>query len=140
MTQPIECTAAVARGSFTVKLQPLAFEGAGPDTQFGRMSIDKVIEGDLLATTQGQMLSAMTATKGSAGYVAIEQVTGTLAGRRGSFTLQHSGTMTRGTSGLSVNVVPDSGTDELAGIEGEFKINIVDGRHLYEFFYRMRHA
>lgn len=127
----------VARGTFEVKLQPLPFEGVAPDTGLGRMSIDKQISGDLVATTQGQMLSAMSAVKGSAGYVAIEQVTGTLGGRRGSFVLQHNGLMNRGAPSLSVVVVPDSGTGELVGLEGEFKIDIVEGRHLYEFTYRL---
>ncbi len=126
-----------ARGTFEVTLQPLTFEGAGPEWKFGRMSIDKQISGDLLATTRGQMLSAMTDTKGSAGYVAIERVAGTLHGRKGSFVLQHSGLMGRGTTSLSVVVVPDSGTDELVGLEGEFRIIIEGGKHRYEFDYRL---
>jgi hypothetical protein len=101
------------------------------------MSIDKQISGDLLAKTRGQMLSAMTDTKGSAGYVAIERVTGTLHGRKGSFVLQHNGLMDRGTPSLSVVVVPDSGTDELAGLVGEFRILIEGGKHRYEFDYRL---
>jgi hypothetical protein len=83
------------------------------------------------------MISAMTETKGSAGYVAIERVTGVLNGKKGSFVLQHTGLMNRGTPSLSVVVVPDSGTEELVGIEGEFKINIEAGKHLYEFNYRL---
>jgi hypothetical protein len=101
------------------------------------MSIDKQITGDLVATTKGQMLSAMSDTKGSAGYVAIERVEGALHGRKGSFVLQHSGTMNRGASGLSVTVVPDSGTGELVGLAGDFKIVIVDGDHDYEFTYTL---
>ena len=81
------------------------------------------------------MLSAGTATKGSAGYVAIDQVTGTLEGRTGGFLLQHSGSMKRGEPSLSVMVVPDSGTGELAGITGTLSINIVDGKHFYDFLY-----
>ena len=130
----------IAKGTFEVKLAPLAFEGTAPDSKLGRMSIDKQITGDLVATTNGQMLSAMTAVKGSAGYVAIEHVVGTLAGRRGSFVLQHTGFMNRGAPSLSVVVVPDSGTEELAGIEGEFKIDITDGKHFYEFAYRLPSA
>ncbi|MDH3786405.1 MAG: DUF3224 domain-containing protein, partial [Acidobacteriota bacterium] len=76
-------------------------------------------------------------TEGSAGYVAIEQVTGTLHGRRGSFVLQHTGTMNRGAPSLAVTVVPDSGTGDLVGLEGEFTINVEDGKHLYEFNYRL---
>lgn len=126
-----------ARGTFEVTLQPLAFEGAEPEWKLGRMSIDKQVSGDLVATTRGQMLSAMTGTKGSAGYVAMERVTGTLHGRRGSFVLQHRGLMDRGSPSLSVVVVPDSGTDELIGLEGEFRIIIEGGKHSYEFNYRL---
>ena len=130
----------VAKGTFEVKLQPLSFEGADPVWKLGRMSIDKVIVGDLVATTKGQMASAMTETKGSAGYVAIERVTGTLNGKKGAFVLQHSGIMNRGAQSLSVVVVPDSGTEELAGLEGDFKIIIEGGKHSYEFAYRLRGA
>ena len=99
------------------------------------MSIDKEISGDLVATTNGQMLSAGTETKGSAGYVAIERVDGTLHGRKGGFTLQHIGTMNRGAPNLSVSVVPDSGTGELVGLIGDFKIIRAEGKHSYEFNY-----
>jgi hypothetical protein len=127
----------VARGTFEVKLQPLAFEGTEPLWKLGRMTIDKVIVGDLVATTRGQMLSAMTETRGSAGYVAIEVVTGSLHGKRGSFVLQHNGIMNRGTPTQSVVVVPDSGTEELAGLDGEFKIILEGGIHRYEFSYQL---
>ena len=127
----------VARGDFTVKLVPLAVEGQPEGSRIGRMSIDKSITGDLVATTTGQMLSAMTEVKGSAGYVAIERVDGVLDGRKGTFVLQHTGTMNRGAPSLSVTVVPDSGTDELAGLAGEFTIIIADGRHSYEFSYSL---
>jgi hypothetical protein len=127
-----------AKGTFQVKLLPLTFEGQAPDSKLGRMSIDKQISGDLEAVTSGQMLSAMTDTKGSAGYVAIEKVTGTLHGKSGSFVLQHSGTMNRGTdSSLVVSVVPDSGTAELVGLQGTFNIIIADGKHSYEFVYSL---
>ena len=101
------------------------------------MSINKSISGDLVATTVGQMLSAMTKVKGSAGYVAIERVDGVLAGRKGTFVLQHMGTMNKGAPSLSVTVVPDSGTGELAGIAGEFNIIIAGGKHSYEFKYTL---
>ncbi|MCC8393681.1 DUF3224 domain-containing protein [Paraburkholderia sp. MMS20-SJTR3] len=127
----------IAKGTFIVSMQPLPFDNAEDEAKLGRMSIDKQSSGDLVATTRGQMLSAMTDVKGSAGYVAIEQVSGTLAGKQGSFVLQHSGTMKRGASSLAVTVVPDSGTGELAGIEGEFRIEMVDGAHSYEFAYRL---
>ncbi|NJN63514.1 MAG: DUF3224 domain-containing protein [Acidobacteria bacterium] len=128
---------AVARGSFTVKLAPLPFEGQPDSSTLRRLSIDKQITGDLVATTAGQMLSAMTEREASAGYVAIERVTGALHGRAGSFVLQHSGTMNRGTPTLSVSVVPDSGTGELAGLKGEFKIIIDGDQHRYEFTYSL---
>ncbi len=127
----------IARGSFTVALVPVSFEGAEPEWKLGRLTIDKVIQGDLEASTRGQMLSAMTEVKGSAGYVAIERVSGTLHGRRGSFALQHTGVMNRGVPTLSVLVVPDSGTGELEGISGEFRILQEGGAHRYEFAYQL---
>lgn len=125
----------IAKGEFIVKLLPLAVEGQPEGSKLGRMSIDKTITGDLIAVTSGQMLSAMTDVKGSAGYVAIERVEGALGGKTGSFVLQHTGTMNRGTPSLSVTVVPDSGTGELLGLSGDFKIIIADGKHNYEFAY-----
>lgn len=127
----------VAKGDFSVKLVPLATEGQPEGSKIGRMSIDKTISGDLLATTAGQMISATTNVEGSAGYVAMERVDGILNGRRGSFVLQHTATMNRGARSLSVTVVPDSGTGELAGLAGEFRIIIVNGKHSYEFTYAL---
>ncbi len=89
------------------------------------------------ATGRGEMLTALTPVRGSAGYVAIERVTGTLHGRAGSFVFQHTGTMRQGAQRLSISVVPDSGTGALAGLEGDFKLTVVDGRHLYEFEYSL---
>lgn len=126
-----------ARGTFTVTLQPLPFEGQPEGSPLGRRSIDKQITGDLVATTRGQMLSAVGTVKGSAGYVAIEQVDGTLDGRAGTFVLQHTGTMDRGTPSLRVSVVPDSGTGALTGLTGEFAIIIAGGVHSYEFAYEL---
>lgn len=126
-----------AKGSFAVKLVPLAFEGQPEGSKLGRMSIDKAFSGELVADTKGQMLSAGSEVKGSAGYVAIERVEGTLNGRRGTFTLQHTGTMNRGVPSLAVTVVPDSGTGELTGLAGELKIIIADGKHSYEFSYTL---
>jgi hypothetical protein len=127
----------IAKGEFVVKLAPLPAEGQLEGSKIGRMSIDKTISGDLVATTTGQMLSAMTETKGSAAYVAIERVEGTLHGKRGTFVLQHTGTMNRGAPSLSVTVVPDSGTGELLGLAGEFDIIIASGKHSYEFKYTL---
>ena len=126
-----------ATGEFVVKLLPLAFEGQAEGSKLGRMSIDKTISGDLVATTKGQMLSAMTEIKGSAGYVAIEKVEGSLNGKNGTFVLQHTGTMNQGNPSLSVTVVPDSGTGELVGLAGQFNIIIAAGKHSYEFKYTL---
>jgi Protein of unknown function (DUF3224) len=126
-----------AAGSFEVTLQPLSNAEVSADATFGRFLLTKKFSGDLSAEARGQMLSAGTVTQGSAGYVAIDQVTGTLDGRKGSFVLQHSGTMNRGVPGLSITVVPDSGTAELAGLSGTLKINIVDKKHFYEFEYSL---
>jgi hypothetical protein len=127
----------IAKGEFVVKMQPLAMEGQSEGSKLGRNSIDKTISGGLVATTAGQMLSAMTDVKGSAGYVAIERVDGALHGKKGTFVLQHTGTMNRGAPGLSVTVVPDSGTGDLAGLSGDFKIIIANGKHSYEFTYSL---
>jgi len=124
-----------ASGAFNVTLNPLPAYNSATDAKLGRMSIDKQFQGDLDATSQGEMLSAMTNVKGSAGYVAIECVTGTLHGRRGSFVLQHNATMTRGVPYLNIVVVPDSGSGELAGLSGSMTIVIADGKHSYEFAY-----
>jgi hypothetical protein len=124
-----------ASGPFDVKLEPQA-----GDPAVGRMTIDKQFHGDLEATSKGQMLAISTEVKGSAGYVAMERVTGTLAGRAGTFALQHSGTMNRGVPGLLITVVPDSGTGELAGLTGKMAINIVDGKHSYDFEYSFGEA
>jgi hypothetical protein len=101
------------------------------------MSLDKTFHGDLEATSKGLMLTAGTEVKGSAGYVAIERVNGTLRGRTGSFVLQHSGTMTRGVPQMTVTVVPDSGTGQLAGLAGKMTIQIADGKHSYDFEYTL---
>ena len=127
----------VARGTFNVEMKPQTEPSSAEGVSLGRMSLDKRFEGDLVATGAGEMLTALTPHQGSAGYVAIERVTGTLRGRSGSFVFQHSGTMDQGTQRLSITVVPGSGTGELAGISGNFKINIAEGRHLYEFEYSL---
>jgi hypothetical protein len=101
----------------------------------GRITINKQFHGALEGTSVVEMISAGTAVKGSAGYVAIERVTGTLDGRRGTFVLQHSGTMNRGQPQLTVTIVPDSGSGELTGINGSLSIDIVDKKHLYTLNY-----
>jgi len=127
-----------ATGTFEVKLSPQAT--AEKVEGLGRMSIDKQFHGDLEATSQGEMLTAGTVEKGSAGYVAIEWVSGSLHGRTGTFALQHTGTMNRGVPSLSVTVVPDSGTGQLAGLSGTLKIIIADGKHSYDFDYAIAGA
>jgi hypothetical protein len=129
-----------ATGTFEVKLNPLQPYNDAEGAMLGRFSIDKNFAGDLTASSKGEMLSAGTAVKNSAGYVAIERVTGTLNGRTGTFVLQHSGTMTRGTGELTVTVVPDSGTGQLEGLAGSMKIIIADGKHSYEFDYTLPEA
>jgi hypothetical protein len=128
---------AIAKGSFTVELKPqskpVLLDGVG----LGRMSLAKEFTGDIVGKSSGQMLTALTPTKGSAGYVAIERVSGTLDGKRGSFVLQHSGTMHEGQQTLSISVVPESGTGALVGIEGVLKLEVVDGNHNYELEYTL---
>jgi Protein of unknown function (DUF3224) len=125
-----------ARGPFDVKVIPQAPDDAagGP---FSRLFLDKQFHGDLEGTSKGQMLAAGTAVEGSAGYVALEIVSGTLNGRRGSFILQHTGTMAKGVPTMSVTVVPDSGTDELTGLTGRMTIIVADGKHSYVFEYTL---
>jgi len=125
-----------ARGAFDVKLTPQS----GGDSTLGRFSIDKQFHGDLEGSSKGEMLTASTSVDGSAGYVAIERVSGTLQGRRGTLVLQHSGTLTRGAPQLIISVVPDSGTDQLVGIAGTMTITIADGKHSYDFDYTIANA
>lgn len=121
-----------ATGPFEVRMAPLA-----TDAPIGRMSLDKTYHGDLEGTAVGEFLAGMTETQGSAGYVAIERVTGTLAGRSGTFMLQHYGLMDRGTPSLVITVIPDSGTGELTGLAGTMNIIIEDGKHSYTFDYTL---
>lgn len=121
-------------GTFQIKLIPLDCYAKGVEgVNLGRMSIDKTFHGNLDAISKGEMLSARTSEKGSAGYVAIEQVTGTLSGKKGSFVLQHYGTMKQGSNRLVLEVVPGSGSGELTGLEGKMDIKVEEGQHYYEF-------
>lgn len=126
-------------GAFDVKMSPQPAGTSAPTlgATLGRMLLDKRYHGELDATAQGQMLSALTETQGSAGYVAIEHVTGRLQGRSGSFVLQHHGLMNRGAQQLGIVVVPDSGTGELQGLAGSMGIRIEGGRHFYSFDYTL---
>jgi Protein of unknown function (DUF3224) len=124
-----------ANGTFDVKLNPQ--DDKSDDATLSRMTIEKQWHGDLEGTSRGQMLTAGTAVKNSAGYVAIEKVTGTLNGRKGTFVLQHDATMTRGDGQLNIIVVPDSGTDQLAGLSGKLTIKIENGKHFYALEYNL---
>jgi hypothetical protein len=126
-----------ATGGFDVKLTSETLADQAADSTLGRMSIDKQFHGELEGTSTGEMLTAATRVKGSGVYVAIERVTGTLEGRKGSFALYHTGIMTRGTPELRITVVPDSGTDQLVGITGTMMIKITDGKHSYDLEYML---
>ena len=128
---------AQANGTFEVKLEPQHPSDQAQAVKLGRMTIDKQFAGDLAASSAGEMLAAMSGVEGSAGYVALERVTGTLHGRHGSFFLQHSGLMARGVQQLEITVVPDSGTEELAGLAGRMAIIIEGSEHRYEFTYTL---
>ncbi|HWX54439.1 MAG TPA: DUF3224 domain-containing protein [Verrucomicrobiae bacterium] len=127
-----------AKGTFEVKLVPQTGDDTGGDASLSRMTFDKQLHGDLEGASKGQMLAFGTGAKGTSGaYVAIEKVTGTLHGRSGTFVLQHSATMTRGVPQMTITVVPDSGTGQLAGLAGKFNIIIAEGKHSYEFEYTL---
>lgn len=124
-----------ARGRFDVKLTPVDASAEGKLAGLGRLAIDKTFSGDLEAKSSGEMLAFRSSVNGSAGYVAMERVDGVLAGRRGTFVLQHDGRMDRGQASLSVVVVADSGTGELVGLAGKVDIQIANGVHSYDFEY-----
>jgi hypothetical protein len=126
-----------ALGTFEVKVLPLPADSGVDTGGFARLSLDKRFSGDLVATSLGQMTAAATPVDGSAAYVALERVTGTVGGKSGSFVLQHAGTMNRGAPSMRVTVVPDSGSEELVGIAGTFTIVIEKGKHSYEFDYTL---
>ena len=132
-----ERTPMQATGTFEVKVAPLPADDSVDTGGFGRLSIDKAFSGGLSGTSKGQMVGAFTAVEGSAGYVALERVTGTLNGRKGSFILQHNGTMQRGISTMIVGVVPDSGTEDLTGLSGTMQIIIEGKKHSYVFDYTL---
>jgi hypothetical protein len=126
-----------ANGKFEVKMIPQSAGDNATGATIGKFSLDKQFHGDLEGTSKGEMLAVSTAVEGSAGYVALEQVTGKLNGRTGTFALQHTGTMNRGAAQLSVTVVPDSGTGDLVGLAGKLEIKIADGKHYYDFEYTL---
>jgi len=126
-----------AKGSFDVSLSHHPEVDAADGVQLGQATLQKQFHGELEATSQGRMLSAIGAQPGSAGYVAIERVSGKLAGKRGSFVLQHDGRMDRGAQSLSIHVVPDTATGELTGLRGSMRIDIVEGKHFYELEFEL---
>jgi hypothetical protein len=127
-----------AEGTFDAKTAPLASDDATAGTPIARFSLDKQYHGDLDAISKGEMLGAGNPASGTAGYVAVEYVTGSLHGRNGSFALQHSSTMDQGRFDINIRVVPGSGTNELVGIAGTMTIVIADGKHSYGFDYTLR--
>lgn len=124
-----------AMGSFDVKMTPQAVDNG---SQLGVMDLEKTFYGDLEASSRGYMLAAQTAVSGSAGYVAIERVSGVLNGRKGTFVIQHTGVMDKGAPSLTIAVVPDSATDQLEGLTGHMVIIVEDGNHAYEFDYELK--
>jgi uncharacterized protein DUF3224 len=130
-----------ASGTFEVQVKPLPADEKVQGLTVGRMGLDKQFKGDLEGTSKGEMMTAATGVEGSAGYVAIERVEGTLRGREGAFVLLHQGTMKRGGDfNLAIVVVPDSGTGQLAGLTGTMAIVITDGKHSYELAYTLPEA
>ena len=123
-----------------MKRTPQASLDMGDDQQIGHFRFDKTFSGPLDATSVVHMLAVGTPVEGSAAYVAIERIAGSLEGRSGTFYAQHSGTMARGKPSLALTVVPDSGTGGLQGLSGSMRIDIVDGRHDYTFDYALDRA
>ena len=123
-------------GKFEVAMSPLASDVNSENNAFARMGLEKTYFGDLSGTSQGEMLSVRTAEAGSAGYVAIELVQAILDGKSGEFALQHNGVMSSPGQSLQLQVIPDSGTNDLKGLKGEMAIRIEDGVHYYDFEYQ----
>jgi hypothetical protein len=128
-----------AIGTFDIKITPQKPDNPEAEhSSVGRMSIDKQFHGGLEGISKGEMLATMSSVQGSAGYVAMEQVTGVLDGKHGSFVLQHFGVMDKGKASLNVSVVPDSGTGELVGLSGTMTIDVSGGKHSYNFEYTIK--
>jgi hypothetical protein len=126
-----------AAGAFEVKISPLTLSEQSADPKMGRMSIEKQYHGELEAIAKGEMLTAQSEMKVSGVYVAVERVSGTLNGKKGSFAMHHTGVMNRGKPELRISVVPDSGTEDLQGLTGTMKIRIENGKHFYDFDYSL---
>lgn len=136
LTSNSQMTPQVAEGTFVVQMTPVADTTAGPLT-LGELQVTKTFLGGLTGTGTGRMLTALTPEEGSAGYVLIEVVTGTLQGKTGGFALQHSGLMDLGSPALTIAIVPGSGSGELVGIRGTFGLEIVEGEHRYTLRYTL---
>ncbi|MFZ4875367.1 DUF3224 domain-containing protein [Janthinobacterium sp. Mn2066] len=126
-----------ASGTFSISMTPAGAPQRSGRTALGRTVLEKVYAGDLVGTCRGEMLSAVTDTRGAAGYVAIEAITGVLQGRTGSFVVQHTGTMADGKQELSIAIVPHSGTGQLEGISGTLAIRVAESQHFYELAYSL---
>jgi hypothetical protein len=126
-----------AAGPFDVKVIPQKADDAGEAGAFARMFLDKYYHGDLEGPSKGQMMATSVTPEGSGAYVALERVSGTLHGRRGSFVLMHNASMTRGVPAMNITVVPESGTGELVGLQGRLLIIIEKGAHSYELDYTL---
>ena len=123
-------------GKFELTLKPLETYAEGiNDVKLGRLAIDKTFHGGLSAVSKGEMLNVLSSVEGSAGYVAIEQVSGMLEGKTGSFVLQHYGTMSSNSQHLTLEVIPNSGSGELQELSGTMAIRIENGQHYYDFDY-----
>jgi hypothetical protein len=130
-------TSGHATGTFDVTMSPETVSGKTPDPDMGQMGMHKAWQGDLDGTSTGTMIGAGSPARGSAGYVAMEKFTGTLAGRMGSFILQHSGTMANDKLQMTIAVVPSTGTGQLEGISGTMTIRTNNGAHFYDFDYSL---
>jgi hypothetical protein len=126
-----------AAGTFEVKMQPLPDDEKVPGVKVVRLAWEKQWQGDLEATSKGEMMATNAGDKGSGAYVAVEQVTGRLQGRAGSFTAVHKGTMEGGAFELQIDVVPGSATGQLTGLSGRIRITIADGKHSYDIDYAL---
>ncbi len=136
-TNPGEAPMQHAKGEFEVQITPRELDGPTEDPGLSRLAIVKQLRGDLVGTGHGQMLASGGPPNPSGAYVAIERISGSLKGKQGSFVLMHRGTMDASGSEILVTVVPDSGTGDLTGIRGTFKILVEEGKHLYDFEYAL---
>ena len=129
-----------AKGTFVVKINPVDGSALAQEAGIGRMTIDKTFSGDLEGTSKGEMLTGATESTGAMAYVAMERVTGKLNGRSGSFLLMHNASMLKSDpagGGMQITVVPQSGTEELAGMSGKLTIVIDAGKHSYDLEYEL---